>query len=124
MSVRRWSAGVILAAMILALGACSDYGYADGYGGGDTLPLDPDLYGTWVHGEGDEETSWTFKSNGTCVQYVYYEEYDWKWGIEGGQLKLFVDGGIPAYKTYKVEGNQLYFWVDLIDDWGLPFTKE
>lgn len=110
----------VLMIFSLSWSACSDYGYDDD----NDLPLDANLYGTWVNGSGDDETSWTFKSDGTCIQYIYYEEYDWEWGIEDGQLKLFVDNGIPAYKTYKIEGNKLYFWSEFIDDWGLPFTKE
>ena len=115
---------ILLSMLFLTLFGCADYGYSDGYGEDNSLPLDANLYGTWVNGTGDDETSWTFKSNGTCIQYIYYEEYDWEWGIENGQLKLFVDNGIPAYKTYKIEGNKLYFWSEFINDWGLPFTKK
>lgn len=125
MKDKKFSFWIVLLAVVGLMIACSDYGYSDGYGEGNSgLSLDPDLYGTWTHGEGDEETSYTFNSDGSCVQYIYYEEYDWKWEIEDGRLKFFVDGGIPTYKTYKIEGNKLYFWSDFINDWALPFTKK
>lgn len=111
--------------VVFLLPSCSDYGYADGYGEeGSDVVLDPNLYGTWSHGSGDDKLSWTFKSNGTAIEMIYNTDYDWKWAIEDGQLKLYVDNGIPAYKTYKIEGNKLYFWSDYVGGWSLPMTKE
>ncbi|MCD6346380.1 MAG: hypothetical protein J7L96_03065 [Bacteroidales bacterium] len=86
--------------------------------------LDSNLYGTWSYTSTDGVTSYTFSSDGTCVQVLYGVSYNWKWAIEDGKLKLYIDSGIPTYKTYKIEGNLLYIWVDSISDWGLPFTKQ
>lgn len=111
----------------LLLTACSDYGYGGDYGdnidNNDRI-LDSKLYGTWTHVAVDNTMSYTFKSNGECIQTTYGTDYDWLWEIVDGQLKLYVTNGTPTYKTYKIEGNKLYFWSDYIDDWALPFTKQ
>ena len=87
--------------------------------------LDSKLYGTWVFVDSENEVfSWTFKSNGTCIQSVYGIETEWKWTIESEKLKIFITGGLAHYKTYMIEGNLLYFYVDEISDWGIPFTKQ
>jgi len=89
------------------------------------LNLDENLIGKWVFlDSNNDEFSYTFNSDGSCTQTVYNQNYSWKWVIEEGQLKFYIDGGTPAYYTYKIEGNQLYLWVDTVNDWGLPFTKE
>ncbi len=92
----------------------------------DTPPsdLDPELFGTWLFSSDDGDYFWRFNSDGTCVQGILGDEVEWKWTIESGQLKLFVDNGIPAYKQYKIEGNLLYFWVDSVEVWSSPFTKQ
>jgi len=119
---------ILLSFLILvafSFSSCSDYGYADGYGDNEEeMLLDTDLYGTWSFGEGENEASWTFNSDGTCTQMLYGVDYEWKWEIENSQLKLYVDNGTPAYKTYKVEGDKLYLWVDMTGEWGLPYTKQ
>ncbi len=85
--------------------------------------LDPALIGTWTFYDGDDEFSWVFHADGTCVQSTPAGDYDWEWTIENGQLKLFVGGGTPAYMQYMIEGSQLYFWADTLETWALPFTK-
>ncbi|MEA1877224.1 MAG: DUF5640 domain-containing protein [Bacteroidota bacterium] len=112
---------LVLTILSLIVGACSDYEYNDPP---EDLNLDSNLYGTWSYTNDDGTASWTFNSDGTCIQSLYGTNYDWKWEIESGQLKLFVDSGIPAYKTYKIEGNLLYFWAESISDWAIPFTKQ
>ena len=82
--------------------------------------LDSALYGTWTY----EELSWTFVKDGTCIQTTYGTDYNWEWEIEDEKLKLFITGGLPTFYTYKIEGNLLYLWVDSMNTWGLPFTKE
>ena len=86
--------------------------------------LDSNLIGKWsiVDSENDEH-DWTFKDDGTCIQTLYNQNYNWKWEIEDGKIKLYVDGGNAAYYTYKIDDNKLYLWVDSIEDWGLPYTK-
>lgn len=87
--------------------------------------LDPALIGYWVYKENDEiKSAWRFSSDGTAVQSLYGIDYDWKWLVESGQIKLYVDFGIPRYVTYKIVHDKLYFWVDEINDWGLPFIKQ
>ena len=87
--------------------------------------LDNNLIGKWVITDSNDDLyAWTFESDGSCVQTLYNQDYNWKWEIEEGQIKLFVDGGKAAYYTYKIEGNQLYLWVDSVEDWGIPYTKE
>jgi hypothetical protein len=91
----------------------------------ENLNLDNDLFGKWSFTDSNNDVlSYTFNSNGTCVQTVYDQNVNWNWTIEEEQLKLFVTGGIPAYFTYKIEGSQLYLWIDSVNDWGLPFTKQ
>ena len=87
--------------------------------------LDEALFGTWVYYENDlsVSASWTFNDDGTCVQFLYNQNYDWLWEIEEGQLKLYVEFGIPAYKTYNIDDKYLYFYSDELGVWGLPFTK-
>lgn len=86
--------------------------------------LDNDLIGRWVFVDSNNDiAAWTFKDDGTAIQTIYNQDFNWKWEIENGQIKLFVDGGKPAYYTYKIEGNELYLKVDSMDQWGLPFTK-
>ena len=91
----------------------------------DDLNLDSALFGEWLYKDSDGiKYGWTFNDDGKYIQTVYNTEYDWKWKIEETKLKLYVDGGTPTYKTYKVEGNKLYFWVDSFDEWSLPFVKQ
>lgn len=85
--------------------------------------LDPNLIGTWAYDDGEDTYGWAFDADGTCVQSTPAGDYDWQWAIENGQLKLFVGAGKPTYKQYKIEGNQLYFWVDSLETWSLSFTK-
>lgn len=109
--------------IILLLTSCSDD--KSNPVGSEDLSLDNNLIGKWVFVDANnDELSYTFNSDGTCTQIVYEQEYNWKWTIEEGQLKFYVDGGTPAYFDYKIEGNQLYLWVDSVNDWGLPFTKQ
>ncbi len=91
--------------------------------------LDARLFGTWVYyqnGETKPSLSWTFNSNGTCVQHIYGSDYNWNWEIESGKIKLFVKYGTPAYYPYKIEENKLYLAVEVNGEetWGLPFTKQ
>lgn len=87
--------------------------------------LDDNLIGKWVITDSnDDEYSWTFNSDGSCIQTIYNQDYNWKWEIEAEQIKLFVDGGKAAYYKYKIESNMLYLWVDSVEDWGVPYTKE
>ena len=89
------------------------------------LNLNSELFGTWAFVDSNDDVhGWQFKSDGSAVQIQYNQSYDWKWTMEDGQIKLFVPGGTPAYYTYKIEGNDLYLWVDVIGDWGLPYTKQ
>ena len=87
--------------------------------------FDESLIGKWefYRAETKETFYWQFNSDGTCVQFSSGKKYDWKWTNENGQLKLYVDNGKPAYMTYKIIGNELYFWVDSMNIWGLPFVK-
>jgi len=79
--------------------------------------LDPALIGYWAYKEGNTITNaWRFKSDGTAVQSVYGSDYNWKWLVESGKLKLYVDFGTPRYITYKIVHDKLYFWVDEIND--------
>lgn len=84
--------------------------------------LDPALYGTWtfVDSEG-EEYFWRFNADGSCTQGTPVGNSEWKWTIENGLLKLYLDNATPAFKKYKIEGSLLYFWVDVIEDWSFPF---
>ena len=92
---------------------------------GSKVNLDPNLIGYWVFVDNNDEVlAWRFNDNGTAVQTSYETDYNWRWEIEDGQLKLFVSGGVPVFYTYKIEGNLLYLWVDQIGDWGLPFTRQ
>ena len=91
----------------------------------NTGNLDSALFGTWSFTDSEGENYyWKFNSNGTCIQGLPSGEYQWEWTIENGSLKLFEGAGLPAYKQYKIEGNLLYFWVDQVEDWSFPFTKE
>lgn len=87
--------------------------------------FDENLIGKWefYQAETKETFYWQFNSDGTCIQFIAGKKYDWKWTNENGQLKLYVDNGKPAYMTYKIIGNELYFWVDSMNIWGLPFVK-
>jgi hypothetical protein len=89
------------------------------------LNLDSDLIGNWTFVDSNDDLfGWTFNADGSCVQTQYNLTYNWNWTIENDQLKLYLPNGNPAYYTYKIEGNKLYLWVDVINDWGLPFTKQ
>jgi len=90
-----------------------------------TNNLDENLFGEWVFYENDLSisASYTFNEDGTCVQFLYDQNYDWLWEIEEGQLKLYVESGTPAYFTYNIEEKFLYFYSDIAGVWGLPFTK-
>lgn len=92
---------------------------------GNERNLDPQLIGYWLFDTNDDEFhAWRFKSDGSAVQTTYGQDYNWQWDIENEKLKLYISGGVPTFQTYKIEGNNLYFWVDQISDWGLPFTKQ
>jgi len=91
----------------------------------ENLNLDSALIGQWIFVDANGDIySWTFKDDGNCVQTLYNVDYEWKWEIEDTKLKLYVDGGTPAYKEYKIEANKLYFWVESVEIWSLPFTKQ
>ena len=91
----------------------------------ENLNLDNNLVGKWSFTDSNNDVlSWTFNSDGSCVQTVYDQNVNWNWTIEDSKLKLYINGGAPAYFTYKIEGNQLYMWVDVTNDWGLPYTKQ
>lgn len=88
--------------------------------------FDENLVGKWELGvptDKDNYYYWEFKTDGSAVQFINGTKYNWKWTNENGQLKLFVDNGKPAYLTYKIVGNELYFWVDSMSIWGSPFVK-
>ncbi|SOE20206.1 hypothetical protein SAMN06298216_0701 [Spirosomataceae bacterium TFI 002] len=86
----------------------------------NNLVLDENLFGKWVFEDG---SYWQFNPDGTCIQHINGVSYDWLWMIENGQLKLYIPNGKPAFKTYKIEGNKLYFWVEQVKTWSLPYTK-
>lgn len=91
----------------------------------EELNLNSELFGTWTFVDSNNDVhGWQFNSDGSAVQIQYNQSYDWKWTMEDSQIKLYVTGGTPAYYTYKIEGNYLYLWVDVIGDWGLPYTKQ
>ncbi len=90
----------------------------------NTSNLDSALFGTWSIISEGEEYYWRFNADGTCTQGLPGSETQWQWGIENGMLKLFVGAGTPAYKQYKIEGNLLYFWVEEVEVWSVPFTKQ
>ncbi|MCB0731919.1 MAG: hypothetical protein KDC88_12880 [Ignavibacteriae bacterium] len=114
-----------LLSFILVFSGCSDDDNNPTNSNTDEMNLDSDLYGSWVFVDSNNDVhGWTFNNNGTCVQTLYNQNVSWKWTIENEQIKLYLDGGNPAYYTYKIEGNQLYLWVDVISDWGLPYTKQ
>jgi hypothetical protein len=86
--------------------------------------LDPQLFGTWAYTDSENNYyAWTFNEDGTAIQELYGKQYSWEWIIEEGQIKLFFENGTPAFLTYKIEGNKLYFWAESINEWGAPFTK-
>lgn len=88
--------------------------------------FDENLLGKWQLGvptDKDNYYYWEFKADGSAVQFINGTKYNWKWTNENGQLKLYVDNGKPAYLTYKIVGNELYFWVDSMSIWGSPFVK-
>lgn len=86
--------------------------------------LDENLIGRWEYKDSSGDlTYWHFKADGTAIQYINKTEYKWEWIIENGQLKLFEGNGKPAYIIYKIVGNELYFWVESMQIWGLPFKK-
>lgn len=89
------------------------------------LELDDQIFGTWIFID-DNYTiySWTFNADGTARQVIGSIEYNWNWVVENGKLKLYIRGGTPTYKVYKIEGNQLYFWVEGVGTWSVPFTKQ
>jgi hypothetical protein len=114
-----------LLSFVLVFSSCSDDDSNPANSNDSELNLDSDLYGTWSFVDSNNDVhSWTFNSNGTCVQTLYNQNFNWNWTIENEQIKLFVTGGNPAFYTYKIEGNNLYLWVDAINDWGLPYTKQ
>ncbi|MCB9206232.1 MAG: hypothetical protein H6611_02765 [Ignavibacteriales bacterium] len=114
-----------LLSFILVFSGCSDDDNNPTNSNTDEMNLDSDLYGSWVFVDSNNDVhGWTFNNNGTCVQTLYNQNVSWKWTIENEQIKLYLDGGNPAYYTYKIEGSQLYLWVDVISDWGLPYTKQ
>ena len=87
--------------------------------------LDSNLLGKWVFVDSNDDIhSWTFNENGTCVQTLYNQDFNWEWQIEDGQIKLFISGAKAAYYNYRIDGNKLYLKVDSMDEWGIPFTKE
>ncbi len=85
--------------------------------------LDPNLFGKWSWFDGEYTNSWSFNEDGTAVQELIGKKYNWLWIIEDGRIKLFIENGKPAFYTYKIEGNKLYMWVEAINDWSLPLTK-
>jgi hypothetical protein len=111
---------------IMLLSFCSkEENNPAGSTGTTNLNLDSALFGQWVFTDSNNDIfGWTFNDDGSCIQTSYSQNYNWKWEIENQRIKLYVDGGTPAYYTYKIEGNQLFLWVDSISDWGLPFTKQ
>jgi hypothetical protein len=118
LNFRLFTTGLLAGMLAMSMASCTKKE-------GEKLALDPQLFGTWVFVDADNEVlAWTFRDNGTCTQSVYGENYAWRWEIENAQLKLFVTGGIPSLRTYKVEGNALFFWVESIEDWSLPFTRQ
>ncbi len=96
------------------------------------VDLDPELFGRWElrNPAGKLEYAWEFNDDGTAVQFIYDDEYDWVdkeidwlWEIKDEQLKYYVEDGVPIYRTYKVEDNRLYFWAEGLDMWGVPYIK-
>lgn len=85
----------------------------------NNLELDPNLFGKWVF----EDNFWQFNPDGTLIQHVTGKDYHWNWVIENGRLKLFVPNGKPAYFTYKIENNKLFFYVESLDVWSAPMYK-
>ena len=110
---------LILITFLIVLSGCPE----DTKGPND-LNLDENLFGLWVFETEDDFYSWRFNNNGTCIQNINGQEFNWKWEIVSAQIKFFVDFGTPHYKTYKIVHDKLYLWVDEINDWGLPFTKQ
>ncbi|MGI6292210.1 MAG: hypothetical protein ACOXZH_07300 [Bacteroidales bacterium] len=110
---------LLISGFLLSFAACDK-------DNGEKVQLDPALYGKWSIGNPNEDDYlfYHFKSDATLIQHIYGSDYNWLWCIEDGKLKMYVSGGIPHYKSYKIEGNLLYFWVDSMEEWALPLTKE
>ncbi|MCP9769694.1 hypothetical protein EGI22_17460 [Lacihabitans sp. LS3-19] len=87
----------------------------------NNLELDENLFGKWTTSDGDY--SYTFKSDGTAIQRVNGIDYNWNWVIENKQIKMFIPNGKPAYMTYKIENNKLYFWGESLGIWSAPLYK-
>lgn len=86
--------------------------------------LDSNLLGEWVFVDSNNDVhSWTFNEDGTCIQTLYNQDFNWEWQIEDGQIKLFISGAQAVYYNYRIEGNKLYLRVDSMDEWSLPYTK-
>lgn len=89
--------------------------------------LDPALFGTWLHTEGNnKKTGWQFTSDGSAVQFIRGKEYTgWTWEVRGGMLYIIGGNGKSEDYRYKFEGNDLYMEVTLLGKqvWSAPMSK-
>jgi hypothetical protein len=89
--------------------------------------LDSELFGTWIAVDSQNIAHIiTFSADSTYVQESNGEVRNYLWEIWEGEIRLYTeDGSWPTvYKEYKVEEDRFHYWIESLNNWGIPFYKQ